>query len=95
MLINSKGTVIRIEAREINKLGRATQGVKIMKTGDDVEIISMSKVINEEERARDAELAQKLKAQKKAEAKKAEAKAAKDDSKEKSDNGSEQTMLDI
>ena len=68
MLINSKGTVIRIEARGISKLGRATQGVKIMKTGDDVEIISMSKVINEEERARDAKLALKQKAQKKAEA---------------------------
>ncbi|MDY5606594.1 MAG: DNA gyrase subunit A [Lentihominibacter sp.] len=84
MLINSKGTVIRIEARGISKLGRATQGVKIMKTGDDVEIISMSKVINEEERARDAKLALKQKAQKKAEA-----------LEEAGDEDPEQTSFDI
>ena len=90
MLINSKGTVIRIAAKEVSQLGRATQGVKIMKTGEDIEIISMSKVINEEERARDAELAQKQKAQRKAEAKEAEAEAN-----GKMDNGSEQTTLDI
>ena len=49
ILINSEGTVIRIEAKGVSKLGRATQGVKIMRTGEDIEIISMAKVIREEE----------------------------------------------
>ncbi|MCQ2544963.1 MAG: hypothetical protein MJ144_00845, partial [Clostridia bacterium] len=91
MLINSKGTVIRIEAKGVAKLGRATQGVKVMRTGEDIEIISMSKVINEEERARNAELAQKQRAQKKAEAK-ADADAKADHTK---DDGTEQTTFDI
>ena len=94
MLINSKGTVIRIAAREIAQLGRATQGVKIMRTGEDIEIISMSKVINEEERARDAELAAKQKKQKK-EAAKAEAAGADSPEGDDEGDGSEQTSMDI
>lgn len=89
MLINSKGTVIRIAAKEISQLGRATQGVKIMRTGEDIEIISMSKVIKAEEHAKDAALAQRQKARKKA--------AAKDKDKEDTDedDGSEQIKLKL
>ena len=94
MLINSKGTVIRIEARGISRLGRATQGVKIMRTGEDIEIISMSKVINEEEHAKDAALALKQKAQRKAESKEAEAEAERK-ANEAADDGTEQTEFDI
>ena len=32
LLINSEGTIIRIKANEVSKLGRATQGVKIMRS---------------------------------------------------------------
>ena len=102
MLINSKGTIIRIAAREISRLGRATQGVKIMRVGDDIEIISMSKVINEEERAQMAEQAQKQRQKKKAEKRAAEAKAEKEKAKAekklaeaKADDGTEQTEFDI
>ena len=91
ILINSEGTVIRIKAKDVSVLGRATQGVKIMRAGQDVEIISMARVINEEEHARDAELAQKKKKEKKkAEAKEAAAKAA-----AKKDDGTEQTAMKI
>ena len=91
ILINSEGTVIRIEAKDVSVLGRATQGVKIMRAGQDVEIISMARVINEEEHARDAELAQKKKkAKKKAEAEEAAAKAA-----AKKDDGTVQTKMTI
>ena len=91
ILINSQGTVIRIEAKDVSVLGRATQGVKIMKAGEDVNIISMARVINEEEHARDAELAQKKKkAQKKAEEEKAAEKE-----KAKKDDGTEQTEMTI
>ncbi len=49
MLINSDGIIIRIRAKEVSELGRATQGVKIMKVGDDTRIVAMAKVIREEE----------------------------------------------
>ena len=102
MLINSKGTIIRIAAKDISRLGRATQGVKIMRVGDDIEIISMSKVINEEERAEMAEQAQKQRQKKKAEKRAAEAKAEKEKTKAEKkqaeaakDDGTEQTKFDI
>lgn len=87
LLINSQGTVIRIEAKGVSKLGRATQGVKIMRTGEDIEIISMAKMIREEEHEKDAMLAQKQKARKKAEAEKEKEQETSDDT--------EQIKLDV
>ncbi len=49
MLINSNGIIIRMQAREISRLGRATQGVKIMNVGDDVNIIAIAKLAREED----------------------------------------------
>ena len=95
MLINSKGTIIRIAAKDISRLGRATQGVKIMRVGSDIEIISMSKVINEEERAHLAEQAQKQREKKKAEKRAAQAQAEKEKEKARKDDGTEQTEFDI
>ena len=66
ILINSEGTVIRVEAGDISKMGRSTQGVKIMKVDENVEIISVAKVIREEEHQMDAKLAQEKKAREKA-----------------------------
>lgn len=48
LLINSDGIIIRIKASNVSRLGRATQGVKIMKVGEDVNIISLAKVIRED-----------------------------------------------
>ncbi len=48
LLINSNGVVIRIKANSISRLGRTTQGVRIMKVEEDVNIISMAKVIRED-----------------------------------------------
>ena len=73
LLINSEGTIIRIKAAEVSKLGRATQGVRIMRADDDVNIISIAKVIREDEHEMDAKLAQEKKARDKAEAVKKEA----------------------
>lgn len=67
LLINSEGTIIRIAAADISKLGRATQGVKIMRADDDVNIISIAKVIREDEHEMDVKLAMKKKAEKKKE----------------------------
>jgi DNA gyrase subunit A len=49
LLISSEGVIIRIPAKEISRLGRATQGVKIMNVADDVNIIAMAKVIKDDE----------------------------------------------
>ena len=48
LLINSDGIIIRIAAKDVSELSRATQGVKIMKVSEDANIISMAKVIHEE-----------------------------------------------
>lgn len=53
MLINSDGIVIRMYASEISVLGRATQGVKIMKVEGEGKIVAMAKVIREEDEDKD------------------------------------------
>ncbi len=49
MLINSDGIIIRMQAKEISKLGRATQGVKIMNVAEEANIISLAKVARQDE----------------------------------------------
>ena len=49
LLINSDGIIIRIKAGEVSRLGRATQGVKIMRVEEAANIISMAKVIREDD----------------------------------------------
>ena len=55
LLINSDGIIIRIKAGEVSRLGRATQGVKIMRVNEAANIITMAKVIKEDEENEDAE----------------------------------------
>ena len=49
LMINSDGIIIRIRANEVSELGRATQGVRIMKVEDDTKIVALAKVIKEDE----------------------------------------------
>ena len=49
LLINSDGIIIRIKANEVSRLGRTTQGVKIMKVAGDSNIIALAKVIKEDD----------------------------------------------
>jgi len=49
MLINSDGIIIRMQANEVSRLGRATQGVKIMSVAGDANIIALAKVAREED----------------------------------------------
>ncbi len=49
MLINSDGIIIRMKASEISRLGRATQGVKVMRVNENETIISIAKMENSEE----------------------------------------------
>jgi DNA gyrase subunit A len=46
LLINSDGIIIRIGFADVKPLGRATQGVKIMKVGEDAQIIALAKVVD-------------------------------------------------
>ncbi len=48
-LINSDGIIIRTRAGEVSILGRATQGVKIMKVEGETKIVAMAKAIKEDE----------------------------------------------
>ncbi len=59
LLINSDGIIIRIESKEVSVLGRATQGVKIMKVEEDSNIIALAKVIKDEDEEEEEEKAPK------------------------------------
>ncbi len=48
-LINSDGIIIRIEAGDVSRLGRTTQGVRIMKVEEESEIVALAKAVREEE----------------------------------------------
>ncbi len=48
-LINSDGIIIRISASEVSKMGRTTQGVRIMKIDEGIEIVAMARAIREDD----------------------------------------------
>ena len=45
MLITAGGVIIRIAARDIPKLGRAAQGVTLMRPDEDDTVVALSRVI--------------------------------------------------
>ena len=50
MMITDSGVIIRVEAEEISKIGRNTQGVRIMKLkGDKTKIVAIALTPHEEE----------------------------------------------
>ena len=49
MLINSDGVLIRLRVDDISVFGRITSGVKLMKTYDEVNVVSIAKIDTEEE----------------------------------------------
>ena len=53
LLINSDGIIIRIQTKDVSKLGRATQGVKIMKVSEETNIIALAKVNEKDADAED------------------------------------------
>lgn len=63
MLINSNGVIIRIRAEEISKSGRTTQGVKIMKVEENSHIVSLAKVVDDEENAQKPKVSGKKKSE--------------------------------
>ncbi|MBQ4339458.1 MAG: DNA gyrase subunit A [Firmicutes bacterium] len=61
MLINSDGIIIRMSVSEVSILGRATQGVKLMKVDDDANIISIAKVVRHEEEEEEKQMSIEIK----------------------------------
>jgi len=49
MLITNSGTIIRLNVKDISVLGRATQGVTLMRTSEDVKVVSIETISIEEE----------------------------------------------
>ena len=49
MLINSDGVLIRLRVDDISVFGRVTSGVKLMKTDDEVNVVSIAKINTDEE----------------------------------------------
>ena len=49
MLITDSGVIIRLNVSEISVLGRSTQGVTLMRTGDGGKVVTLAKVASEEE----------------------------------------------
>ncbi|HHX17605.1 MAG TPA: DNA gyrase subunit A [Clostridium sp.] len=47
MLISSDGTIIRIRAEDISLLGRATQGVTLMRMDSDIHLVGVARIANE------------------------------------------------
>lgn len=49
MIINSNGVMIRIKIDGISISGRKTSGVKLMRTGDDIQLVAIAKVAESDE----------------------------------------------
>ena len=48
MLISKNGIAIRLSVKGISKIGRATQGVRVMKMGEKDKVVAAAKIIQEE-----------------------------------------------
>ncbi|NLU23734.1 MAG: DNA gyrase subunit A [Clostridiales bacterium] len=49
LMISDDGTIIRMDASDINIYSRATQGVRVMRVAEDVKVISLARAEKEEE----------------------------------------------
>lgn len=49
MLISSDGTIIRLNVQEISILGRATQGVTLMRMNESNKVVSIARIVKEED----------------------------------------------
>ncbi len=49
MLITSKGTLLRMELRELREIGRATQGVRLIRVADEDRVVAVAKMVSEKD----------------------------------------------
>ncbi len=55
MLISSDGTIIRLNVKEISVLGRATQGVTLMRMSEGNKVVCIARIVKEEEAEEETE----------------------------------------
>ena len=60
MMISSDGTIIRINVKDISVLGRATQGVTLMRMDEAVYLVGVARIINEDEDSSENEEEQEI-----------------------------------
>ena len=58
LIISDDGTIIRMAAKDISTYGRATQGVKLMRVGEDARVISIARVVRDEDAEEEPEEAE-------------------------------------
>mgnify|MGYP001198523632 CR=1 FL=1 len=51
MLITGKGILLRMDLAELREIGRATQGVRLIRVEDDDRVVAVAKVVNERQEA--------------------------------------------
>ena len=44
MLISNKGTLVRTRVNEVSMVGRNTQGVRLIRTGDDEQVVGLQRI---------------------------------------------------
>lgn len=54
MLITDGGTLVRIRANEVSKVGRNTQGVRLIRTSEDEHVVALQRIDEEEEDEQDS-----------------------------------------
>ncbi|MGI6152517.1 MAG: DNA gyrase subunit A [Christensenellaceae bacterium] len=54
MLINDAGVIIRMSTDEISLIGRSTQGVRLMRVGDDTKVVGVAQFVETEEDEEDS-----------------------------------------
>jgi len=54
MLISKRGIAIRISTKNISTIGRATQGVRVMRLGEGDEVVAVARIVNEEKEVEEA-----------------------------------------
>jgi DNA gyrase subunit A len=53
MIITDQGVLIRLPVSQIRSIGRATQGVRLIKLGAGTKVSSITRIISEEEKTKD------------------------------------------
>jgi DNA gyrase subunit A len=55
MIINAEGIVIRIAVRDVSRVGRDTQGVRVMRLSENDRVVALARVVNKDEESEGGE----------------------------------------
>ena len=57
MFITQDGIMLRTDLAEVREIGRATQGVRLIKTNDDDKVVAVARIVPEEDKSEDGKSA--------------------------------------